>query len=139
MTNRNRLIIAFRTLFILAFAFTSYCAFVKPGETPVGVVFIINDKVLHASAFFVLSWLLDYSFPQRTPHLLKPLFLFGYGIAIEWIQYYLPWRESSLTDLLADSAGLGLYALAHTRLKTHSWLARINTTLFSGQSDARTG
>ena len=38
--------------------------------------------------------------------------MLSYGLAIEIIQYFLPYRECSLFDLGADAAGLFLYRLS---------------------------
>lgn len=132
--SRLHWLILFRTAFIIAFAFTTYCAFVKVDESPIEIVFDINDKILHLTAFMVLCGLLDYSFPAKRLHPAKWLFLFAYGISIEWYQSYLPWREASVSDLVADSLGLALYAGLQTRLKNWSWLNFIHRHLFTSES-----
>ena len=37
--------------------------------------------------------------------------LAGYGLFIEVVQHFLPYREASFVDLLADGAGIAAYAL----------------------------
>jgi len=69
----------------------------------------INDKLSHIFAFFVLSLLADFSFPEKKFFLAIFLPLMGYGIAIELIQYFLPYRMFSLFDVAADAMGIGLY------------------------------
>lgn len=69
----------------------------------------INDKASHALAFFALALLLDFSFPVSGFHAGKMLSLLGYGLLIEIIQYFLPYRSFSLLDLAADGLGLLLY------------------------------
>jgi VanZ family protein len=69
----------------------------------------ISDKINHLAAFYVLALLLDFSFPKSKFNFRKILPLLFYGILIEWIQYYLPFRECSLSDFIADIAGLLLY------------------------------
>lgn len=73
------------------------------------VVVDLNDKASHLLAFFVLALLLDFSFPLTGFQASKFISLFGYGLAVEIIQYYLPHRTFSLLDLAADTVGLFLY------------------------------
>jgi VanZ family protein len=70
-----------------------------------------NDKLLHLLAFGALALLLDFSFPQSGFGLRKALILFGYGLLIEVVQYFIPYRELSFYDLLADATGIALYRL----------------------------
>ena len=58
----------------------------------------------------VLGLLADRSFPRTRFGLAKIAALLAYGAAIEAVQYFLPWREASLPDILADAAGIALYA-----------------------------
>ncbi len=67
-----------------------------------------GDKLLHASAFFALAFLTDMSFPSRRHLLGKVIFLLGFGILIEWIQSFLPWRSADVADFLADCTGIAV-------------------------------
>ena len=73
------------------------------------VVEDVNDKINHCAAFFTLALLLDFSFPATRYGLSKALPLLGYGLSIEVVQYFLPYRSCSFFDLSADAAGLFLY------------------------------
>ncbi len=77
----------------------------------------INDKLSHALAFYVLGWLADFSFPRSDFRLPKALPLLAYGLLIEAIQHFLPYRSASAFDLVADGFGLLLYALSVPLLK----------------------
>jgi VanZ family protein len=77
----------------------------------------INDKVSHLLAFYVLSLLADFSFPRHGSVLSKALALLGYGLLIEVVQYFIPYRTCSLLDLSADGAGIALYWLSVPALK----------------------
>ncbi len=81
------------------------------------VVSGINDKLNHIFAFFILALLADFSFPVRKFSLCIILPLLGYGIAIEVIQYFLPYRMFSLYDVAADAMGIGLYKISFSLLK----------------------
>lgn len=72
----------------------------------------ISDKLNHVVAFVVVALLADLSFPERRFSLAKAAAVLAFGIAIEAIQHFLPWREASLLDLVADAAGIALYAAA---------------------------
>lgn len=101
---------AFRMTFVLAVAGISYLAF-TPVPYPGGIE-IISDKVLHAAAFFTLALLLDFSFPNTPFNREKVAALLAYGVGIEIVQYFLPWREASLFDILADGIGMLIYGMA---------------------------
>lgn len=68
-----------------------------------------NDKVNHIAAFAALGVLVHWSYP-RAGWITSFILLIGYGFAIEVIQAFIPTREFSLLDLLADAVGavLGL-------------------------------
>jgi VanZ family protein len=77
----------------------------------------INDKFSHIAAFYVLSLLADYSFPETKINPAKIMPLLFYGVSIEWIQYYIPYREFSVFDILADAVGIMAYAILYPALK----------------------
>ena len=81
------------------------------------VVSDINDKVNHVLAFFVLALLAEFSFPEKKSSLAMILPLLAYGIAIEIIQYFIPYRMFSLFDVAADAAGIGLFKISFPLLK----------------------
>lgn len=77
----------------------------------------INDKAEHGIAFYVLALFADFSFPQNGFSRAKALSLLSYGLAIEIIQYFLPYRSFSLLDLGADAVGLVIYGVSLPMLK----------------------
>lgn len=66
-----------------------------------------SDKINHIMAFSCLGGLTCWSYPRRGMSLLLAL-LIGYGLVIEITQAFLPFREFSLLDLLADALGAGI-------------------------------
>jgi VanZ family protein len=104
MINSNTI----RTLLVIALLVISYLAF-TPQNTP--VVTEINDKVSHIIAFFVLSFLVDFSWPRYNWNPVKYIPLFGYGLLIEVVQASIPNRIFSGLDLLADALGMIAYPL----------------------------
>lgn len=85
----------------------------------------VGDKFLHAGAFLVLAGLLDFAFPATRFTGGKVATLLAYGMAIEVVQSFLPFRSFSLLDWLADAAGVVLYVVVATPiLKRTAWLQR---------------
>lgn len=71
----------------------------------------VSDKLLHGLAYWLLLLLVDFSWPSSGLTLTKLLPVFGYGVLIEAVQYFLPLRDFSLADMLANAIGMGVYAL----------------------------
>ncbi len=74
------------------------------GNVPSG-----TDKVLHAAIYAVLAWLLvrvfDPSGLDWTKYLLLMLGIAMFAAADEWHQSFIPGREPSFGDWVADVAG----------------------------------
>ncbi|MBU2710034.1 VanZ family protein [Zooshikella harenae] len=70
-----------------------------------------SDKLKHGFAFLVLGYLVDAAWPTSSFHHQKWLFLLSYGVFIEVVQYFIPYRSASLLDLLADTSGIVCYWL----------------------------
>ncbi len=104
-----RMRLLYRLLLLCALLVISYLAF-TPIQFPVTAS--LNDKVSHIAAFLCLALLADLAWPKRGWMLNKFLPLLAYGLFIEAVQAFLPYREFSLWDLLADAIGLSVYAWA---------------------------
>lgn len=74
------------------------------------------DKLNHVLAFGVLLLLLDSAYPLLRLWQLKIPVLLFYALLIEFIQAFIPYREFSLLDIVADVVGLGVYLLLRSRL-----------------------
>jgi VanZ family protein len=123
MTSPTSRIIVFRIALAAAVSGITILA-TSPVSYP--VVADVNDKLNHVLAFLVLAWLTDASFPDKQFPLVLIFPLFAYGLAIEIIQYFLPFRMFSWYDVAADAAGLGCYKIfryfwqrAPVRASTH--------------------
>lgn len=99
-------VIAFRLVFTVAIVVITHLATTSLDYPLVAEVW---DKLTHFVAFAVLAMLLDYSFPKKEFGWGKSASLCGYGILLELIQYYLPYRYFSLLDLCADAIGICIY------------------------------
>jgi len=67
---------------------------------------MFSDKILHCVGYFLLMLSCDLAyFPkQKLPG--KILFLLGFSVIIEAIQYFIPHRELSGLDIIANLTGL---------------------------------
>jgi len=116
-------IITFRLALLAAVAVVMHLATTQINYP---VVENMNDKANHILAFYVLGFLADFSFPRNNFGFTKVLSLLGFGLSIEVIQYFLPFRSFSLYDLVADTVGLAVYwaslpALKHLPLLRRRW------------------
>jgi VanZ family protein len=115
------MIVAFRLLFILSLLLILFLATIKL-ENP--ILTSVNDKLGHILAFAYLAFLLDFAMPDSNFNLLKIIPLFGYGLIIEFVQYFLPYRTFSILDMLADGVGIMIYLLIIPLLKYVPFLKR---------------
>lgn len=81
-------------------------------------VFDLQDKALHASAFFTLALLFFRGIlwsgypPTRTAALAAMALAALYGATDEWHQSYIPSRTSDIDDWIADTIGAFMIVLA---------------------------
>lgn len=99
----------FRLLYLLAII-TIFILAIVPNYDLLPEVFSLSDKLNHTAAFFVLAGL---AYAARFDHAYRYqiVFLIGYAFFIEVVQYFLPTRFFSLSDVVADAAGIGLFLL----------------------------
>ena len=103
-----------RLLLGLALALVTWLALTpQPVEMSPG---LLLDKWSHLLAFLVLAFLTDASWPDRPFGLGKWGLLAGYGVALELVQMHIPNRLFDVADIVANLAGIGLYALVLVRL-----------------------
>lgn len=69
----------------------------------------LSDKFYHAVAFLILSCLAGISFSGSNTSLYQSMVLLMYGILIEAVQYFLPYRSFSIADMVADGGGIAVY------------------------------
>lgn len=85
-----------------------------------------SDKLDHFLAFLVLAWLAERSFPGPRTEAVRWAFLLGFALLIEGVQAFLPSRDPSLLDLVADVAGVLAHAFAfrlYRYLRPRGWIA----------------
>ena len=106
--------VGFRLLLGLALAIVTWLALTpQPVQLP---QLSHADKWAHLATFMVLAFLADASWPERGFDPPKWGLLLAYGLAIELIQLPISHRFFSLADLVADAAGIALYALVALRV-----------------------
>ncbi len=71
----------------------------------------LNDKVEHATVFFILSLLLNRASATRGYRLRNVVALSLFGIVIELIQHFIPHRSASLNDVFANITGILIFQL----------------------------
>ncbi len=64
-----------------------------------------SDLINHAVAFFTLYLLLERAYPDLK-YTSSVTLLVGYAVLIEAVQYFLPNRCASFSDVVADSVGI---------------------------------
>jgi len=101
--------IIYRLLLALALAVIIYVTTADLSHTAAEE---INDKLAHVLSFLALAMLADLSFPKKKFDWTLWIPLFFFGLAIEVIQYHLPYRTFSLLDLTANATGIFIYGLS---------------------------
>ena len=91
-----------------------YCSFIfwlssKP-SLPAPMLFPHQDKIYHMGAYFimaVLAWRFfkDYLTKQNIIIISSLIFCSVYGISDEWHQSFVPGRDASVLDWVADTIG----------------------------------
>ncbi|CAA6799693.1 MAG: Unknown protein [uncultured Sulfurovum sp.] len=106
----------FKAIFFIAVIVILYKALTPSSNEPL-FNFHHADKVLHALAFFVLSFLLNRSSSSIEKRMRNIISLLAFGILIEVLQSFTGYRDVSLGDILADLLGILLFQLTYTLLK----------------------
>ena len=68
-----------------------------------------NDKLIHCISYFLLIMMLDFSWNPSQQLLIKSVFIMIYSGLIEYAQGFIPGRDTSLADIVANGAGVMLF------------------------------
>ena len=101
----------FTVILIVVFIFA-----IMPNET-ILEGYTYGDKVKHLFAFFTLSFLLNRASSDMAQRFRNMSALLLFGIFIEFVQYYLPERSTSIEDVFADVAGILLFQVLYSFAK----------------------
>ncbi|NNE86082.1 MAG: VanZ family protein [Alphaproteobacteria bacterium] len=93
---------------------------------PQALAFDFGDKIAHAVAFGILACFLSFA---RLPYtlgsirrvLLVSVFVFAYGVSDEFHQSFVPGRDASTSDVIADGIGGFVAALLTVWLQRRPW------------------
>lgn len=94
-----------RIVFVIVLMAVSGLFFMQSPPAGPGIPHL--DKVVHFGLFFILAASMHYAFRLRYRWSL--VILFGYAVATEVIQYYIPGRGADIYDVIADMAGAGTF------------------------------
>ncbi len=99
-------------LIVLFFASLGVIEYLATAKVSIKADVLSWDKANHFMAFLVLYLMLSLTFVKLSERV-KVLIMFLFGVQIEIVQYFLPYRDFSLLDLVADSIGIGLGVLVY--------------------------
>jgi VanZ family protein len=77
------------------------------------------DKVVHLFAYFTLVLTLDFSYKSGHVLIWKAILVIIYSAMIELAQDYVPGRDASMLDVVANVSGVFLYLLCAPLLTRH--------------------
>lgn len=78
---------------------------------PPGVFELASDKLWHALAYLVLYLSCQFAYRRQTTYITRFALLLGFSLLIEVLQFFMPNREFSLLDVIANAAGLAFAVL----------------------------
>jgi VanZ family protein len=105
----------------------AYCALIfflsSQSTLPMPMLFPGEDKLIHAIAYGLMGLLAWMTFSSEQRPLIMVfsaslVFCSLYGLSDEWHQSFVPGRDASLGDWLADTLGAALAALVLFRLSS---------------------
>lgn len=77
------------------------------------------DKIAHFGAYFLTALLFYYAFRTRLERtdIYAVFFAFGYGVILELVQWIVPHRIASFSDLAANFSGVLFFFLLYRLLR----------------------
>lgn len=118
----------FRTLFGLLSCVVAFGCLLPTAELP---VFEASDKVQHFAAFMALGAIGAVAFPGRRSMVWLAIALFAFGCLLEGLQFFVPSRQATLGDVIANSLGIAV-GLASGALALKLVLARVRLPFGAG-------
>ena len=105
-----------RTVFLISIIIVFCLSVVNASEIPnIAMLSFVSDKVIHALIYFYLTLLGLFS-RFNTNELSMAIIIFVFGLIIELVHYFHPYRYFEYFDLLANLIGVTI-ALQIFRLK----------------------
>ncbi|OUV63645.1 MAG: hypothetical protein CBC79_01185 [Gammaproteobacteria bacterium TMED119] len=91
-----------------------------------GEPIILNDKVVHFLSYFALMLALDFSCMSGRYLLVKIILILSYSIAIEFAQSFIPSRDMSAYDVLANALGVMAFIFILPLIKMQKFYQHIS-------------
>lgn len=76
-----------------------------------------NDKLIHGMSYFLFMMALDFSWRSGRVLWAKFLFAYAYSSLLEYGQNFVPSRQMSIEDIIANGLGICLFVLTVPLLK----------------------
>ena len=119
--SRNNHLLFYIIVWLPTIAYCALIFYLSSQEIPIKVnLFPMQDKAIHLIEFGVLSVLFFFSlsksmpgYNMKTVAVLAIVFSGLYGISDEFHQYFIPGRNSSIGDVIADFIGAVVFQSRH--------------------------
>jgi VanZ family protein len=76
-----------------------------------------NDKLVHCFSYFLLMMMLDFSWNPSKQLIIKAVLILIYSSLIEYTQGFIPGRDTSIADIVANGVGVMLFIVLVPVLK----------------------
>ena len=86
---------------------------------------IWNDKLVHCASYFLLIMTLEFSWKAGQQLVVKSVLVLFYSSLIEYGQSFVPGREMSFADVIANGAGVLLFVALVPLLKRNNTYQRL--------------
>jgi VanZ family protein len=93
---------------VIFIAYVLLVIFVSLLPQPAGIGGGNLDKIVHVSLYFVMGVLAYIAFNTLGKRIVMFVFMLLLGISLELFQKYIPGRDASIYDALANASGLAL-------------------------------
>ena len=105
----------YRIIFYITLMITFYMSIVPASTIPnIAALSFIGDKAVHLSIFFLIS-LIGLNCKYNISNLFLLSLIFSFGLTIETIHYYHPYRYFEFADLMANLSGIFLALLIYKK------------------------
>lgn len=115
----------FRLVFVALISLSLYLS-LSPGAGSVPMLW--NDKLIHCVSYFVLMMTLDFAWRSGRLLIVKSSFVLIYSCLIEVGQSFVPGREMSIGDVIANGCGVLLFLLMVPMLKQYGIYQQLKLT-----------
>ena len=106
--------IFFQLALVLMILLSLYFSLSAAGQT---VPMVWNDKLVHCFSYFLLMMVLDFSWNSSKQLLIKAVLILIYSSLIEYAQGFIPGRDTSIADIVANGVGVMLFIALVPSLK----------------------